>query len=200
MSGATIYDLSGQLINQINSAPELQGIDGVVGEDLVANVVGVVSFHLRARSPGCEAASAQVELAGSGSLRITPVGPLELKDNLSDLRPRNHLYVTAGVSALGLDFTLDTSTLADGHHELTAVAYEGSHVRTQTRATLPVIIQNTSLSAIITLLDLPDTAPVQGRYHIQVAASTTNGISAIALCSTGHTGHHHQPIHRDFRG
>ena len=84
-----------------------------------------------------------------------------------------------------MDFTLDTSTLADGYHELTAVAYEGSHVRTQTRATLTVVIQNTSLSATITLLDLPNPAPVQGSYHIQVTANTTNDVGTIALCSTG---------------
>ena len=88
---------------------------------------------------------------------IQPSTAGALKKKIGDLRPRNHLYVTAGASALGADFTLDTSALADGYHELTAVAYEGSHVRTQTRATLPVVIQNTSLSATITLLDLPET-------------------------------------------
>src|SRR5204862_2624764 len=66
----------------------------------------------------------------------------------------------------------------------TAVAYEGSHVRTQTRAVLPVTVQNTSLSATLTLLDLADTAPVQGTYHIQV---TANGgtINTMSLYSTG---------------
>ncbi len=184
-TSANLYAICGLLINQLNLAPELQGTDGIVGEDLVTNGAGAVSFHLRARSPGWEAAGARASLVGSGSLRIAPAGPRELKDNVSDLRPRNHLYVTAGAKALGLTFTLDTSSLADGYHELTAVAYEGSHVRTQARATLPVIIQNTSLSAIMTLLDLADTAPVQGRYHIQVTANTTNDIGTIALCSTG---------------
>jgi hypothetical protein len=79
---------------------------------------------------------------------------------------------------------LDTTTLADGYHELTAVAYEGSDVRTQTQKTLPVKIQNSSLNATLTLLDLTSPAPVQGTYHIQVAANT-NTVSLITLYSTG---------------
>ena len=116
---------------------------------------------------------------------LLPPTPVTLTQNLADLRPRNHLYVTAGAKALGLNFPLDTSSLADGYHELTAVAYEGSHVRTQTRATLPVIIQNTSLSASMTMLDLPDTAPAQGRYRVQVTASPAHDISTVTLRSTG---------------
>ena len=49
-----------------------------------------------------------------------------LTQNLSDLQPRNHLYVTAGAASLALTFPLDTTTLADGYHDLTAVAYEGT--------------------------------------------------------------------------
>ena len=51
-------------------------------------------------------------------------------------------------------------------------------------ATVPVIIQNSSLSAILTLLDLTNQAPVQGTYHIQVTANT-NTVSLITLFSTG---------------
>ncbi|MGH7993870.1 MAG: hypothetical protein ACREDQ_10160, partial [Limisphaerales bacterium] len=45
-------------------------------------------------------------------------------------------------------------------------------------------IQNTSLSATLTLLDLTNQAPVQGTYHIRVAANT-NDVSSITLFSTG---------------
>ena len=54
-----------------------------------------------------------------------------LTQNLSDLQPRNHLYVTAGAGSLALTFPLDTTNLADGYHDLTAVAYEGSDARVQ---------------------------------------------------------------------
>jgi len=52
------------------------------------------------------------------------------------------------------------------------------------RVTLPVTIQNSSLSATMTPLDFGNTAPVQGTYHIQVAANAAN-VSSISLFSTG---------------
>jgi hypothetical protein len=92
--------------------------------------------------------------------------------------------VTAGAPGLALPFPLDTTALAGGYHDLTAVAYEGSNVRTQIKATVTVRVQNSSLSAILTLLDLTNQAPGQGTYHVQVAANT-NTVSLIALFSTG---------------
>src|SRR5262249_10278176 len=92
--------------------------------------------------------------------------------------------VSAGAPSLELNHMLDTTALPDGFHELAVVAYEGTHVRSQTRATLPIQIQNRSLSATITLLDVPTNAPLQGAYHIQVTANTNNG-TAIRLFSTG---------------
>jgi hypothetical protein len=67
---------------------------------------------------------------------------------------------------------------------LAAIAYSGNNVRTQTRITLPVRVQNSSLTADLTLLDLPDTAPVNGTYHLQVTANDTN-VNFVSLFSTG---------------
>ena len=149
-----------------------------------AGAFGTASFNLRALGSGWNAAAIGVQVTGSASVFINPPAQMHLDANLSDLQPRNHLYVTAGASQLALTFPLDTTKLADGFHELAAVSYEGSSVRTQTRITLPLQIQNSSLSASLTLLDLAGTAPVQGTYHIQVAANT-NSVSAISLFSTG---------------
>ena len=85
---------------------------------------------------------------------------------------------------LGSGVLLNTTLLADGFHELTAVAYEGSSVRTQTRVTIPVRVQNTLLSASLTLVNLAATNPVSGSYQISVVANT-NTISSITLYSTG---------------
>ena len=79
---------------------------------------------------------------------------------------------------------LDTTALQDGYHELTMVAYEGSSVGTQARATLPVQIRNSGLSASIDLVDFFDRSPVQGTYHVQVTANT-NTVSQISLFTTG---------------
>jgi len=183
-SSATIADLLQQLSTLLNSSPDLQGSDGLLGQDLASSPFGGISFTLCARSPGYEAAELQVQLAGSDTLTFNPAGKVDLRENISDLQPRNHLYLTAGALTLGAAFSLDTTSLSDGFHQLTAVAYEGSHVRTQTRASLPVLVQNSALTAQLTLLDLPNTAPVQGTYHIRVAANM-NDVSAIRLFSTG---------------
>jgi uncharacterized protein (TIGR03790 family) len=183
-SGGAVFDLGQQLCARINAAVDLQGDDGVVAEDLAPGWLGAVRFTLRARSPGCQAGLLQVRVSVSANLVFGPAPQFSLNENLSDLQPRNHLYVTAGMPWLALAFPLDTTRLADGFHELAAVAYEGSHVRTQTRATLPVRVQNTPLSANLAFLDFGDTAPVAGTYHIQVTANT-NTIRSIRLFSTG---------------
>ncbi len=180
-SGGNSTALVSQLFAAINTNPSLQGSDGVLADDYVLNP-GAVTFNLYARSPGYQAATIQVNPRVNNVFMSTPQGPLT--QNLSDLQPRNHLYVTAGASSLALTFPLDTTTLSDGFHNLTAVAYEGSDVRTETQVTVPVQIQNSSLSATLTLLDLTNSAPVQGTYHIQVAANT-NTASLITLYSTG---------------
>jgi hypothetical protein len=180
--------LASQEYAAINAHPALQGSDGVVAEDYVVNQYGsflFTTFNLYARSPGDQAAAIQVNpMVSSSKVPSFSTQGSTLTQNLSDLQPRNHLYVTAGASSLALNFPLDTTTLADGYHELTAVAYEGSDTRTQTRATVPVRIQNSSLSATLTLLDLTNPAPVQGTYHIQAVANT-NTVSLITLFSTG---------------
>jgi len=180
-SGGDSTTLASQVFNAINSNASLQGSDGVLADDYVLSS-GAVTFNLYARSPGYQAAAIQVVPSVSKVYMSTPQGAL--RQNLSDLEPRNHLYVTAGASSVTLTFPLDTTTLSDGYHELTAVAYEGSDARTQTPVTVPVQIQNSSLSATLTLLDLTNSAPVQGTYHIQVAANTNN-VSLITLYSTG---------------
>ncbi len=184
LSGGNSVALASNVFYAINTNPGLQGSDGVLADDYVL-APGAVMFNLYARSPGDQAATIQVFAQAYPETKFD-VGPQQstLTYNLSDLQPRNHLYVTAGASGLALTFPLDTTTLSDGHHNLTAVAYEGSDVRTETQLTVPVQIRNSSLSATLTLLDLPNPAPVQGTYHIQVIANT-NTVSLITLYSTG---------------
>jgi uncharacterized protein (TIGR03790 family) len=183
-STATPLDIATQLVSIVNTTPALQGPDGTVAELATIGSFSAGSFMLRARAPGYPSAMTRVYLTASSGFAVSPTTDSALLDNLSDLLPRDHLYVAAGVTNLSVSFRLDTTTLADGFHELTAVAYEGSHVRTQTRIMLPVIVQNSSLSATQTLLDLPNPSPAQGTYHIQVNAGA-NPVSAIRLYSTG---------------
>jgi hypothetical protein len=98
------------------------------------------------------------------------------------LRPRNHLFVSAGSPTVALTFPLDTTQLADGYHELTAVAYEGTSVHTQTRRSVTVVVSNSPLHA---QLSVPtNSVAVANTFGVTVTANT-NTVSQILLYSTG---------------
>jgi uncharacterized protein (TIGR03790 family) len=184
VSGMTAANVFSNLFLLINAEPALQGADGVLAEDFSAPSFGLPNFNLLARSPGMKAAGIKIVFSSSGTLVGSPSTEAALNSNPADLQPRNHLYLSAGVSSLSTTFSLNTALLPDGDHELTAVAYEGSHVRTQTRVAVPVRIQNTPLTATLSLLDLAATNSVSGSYSVQVSANTNN-IATITLYSTG---------------
>lgn len=181
-AGTVPAALVGQLITAINTHPELQGPDGLTADDFITNAV-VANFNLRARSPGYAAAMIRVYAQKSG-LFVTPNTSRPLFYNRPDLQSRNHLYLTAGQSELPVAFDLDTTQLSDGFHELTAVAYEGSHVRTQTRESISVCISNSPLAATLDLGQLTNNASALGNYSVHVTANTNN-VSLITLYSTG---------------
>ena len=187
LSGGAVSstNLAGQLVDSINATPALQGSDGIVAEDFA--VVIDATFTLRARSPGYQAAF--FKAFPKSSEPFSPIlqgssNPLNtLTGNLSDLQSRNHLYVTAGSSRLALSFPLDTTTLADGHHELIAVAYEGSHVRTQTHSATSVVVQNTALQAQL-VMPSSATLVVTNGFNVTVNFNT-DSVSLVHLFSTG---------------
>ena len=176
----------GSLITAINAEPTLQQADGLVAEDLVTGTTGggdpIAQFNLRARSPGIK--ESQIQAILEGSFTITPTNTAGLDENLNDLQPRNHIYVTAGVTNLLLTFGLDTTTQADGFHELTAVAYEGSHVRTQKRVSQSIRIVNTPLAATFNCLLCDTNSALEATLQFGVVANTIT-ISRIELFSTG---------------
>jgi uncharacterized protein (TIGR03790 family) len=183
----SISALTQTLVNNVNATPALQGPDGVTAEDFInydANVPPAAQFNLYAISAGWNAAQVQANLSGSSPIVIQPSGTQTLEQNLPDLQPRNHLYVTAGLTNLPLTFAFNTTTQADGYHELTAVVYEGSHVRTQQHATQIVRIQNSTLSATFTTLYGGSSTWVGATLQFSVAANTNN-IAKIELFSTG---------------
>ena len=150
--GTTIATLVQNLLNLVNANPALQSADGVLAADFVDDTsCGIVAaqFTLYARSPGWPASQIQVTFTASTNLLALPSGTNLLQDNLTDLRPRNHLYVSSGAASLPVSFVLDTTRFPDGFHQLTAVAYEGTSVRTQTRISRTVRIQNTALTATL---------------------------------------------------
>jgi uncharacterized protein (TIGR03790 family) len=186
-SGTLLSTFAQGLVNLINTTPALQGSDGVVAEDFIGvdgNNPPAAEFNLRARSAGWPAAQLQATLSGSAPFLAVPAGAQTLEGNVADLRPRAHLYVTAGVTNLPVTFTFDTTAQPNGYHELTAVAYEGSHVRTQKPVAQTVLIQNSPLSATFTTPYSGTNFAVEGTLQFTVVANT-NDVASIALFSTG---------------
>jgi hypothetical protein len=176
------------LVDAINGNEALVDVDGVVVQDFVSYDVYLGrpggEFNLLARNSGWPESQIQAQLSGSSDFGIGPSGTVNLDDNVNDLQPRAHLYVAAGVTNLPLTFAFNTTTQADGFHELIAVAYEGSHVRTQKRISQNVRIQNTTLSATFTSLEGETGSALEATLMFSVEANTNN-ITKIELFSTG---------------
>jgi uncharacterized protein (TIGR03790 family) len=178
------------LVDAINTEAELTGPDGFSAEDFASYLVHLdppvngAEFNLYARSPGWAAAQLQVNLSGSAGFGITPGGTGQLDENLADLQPRNHLYVSAGLTDLSFTSSFDSATIPDGYHELAAVAYEGTHVRTQRRVSQSVRVQNSTLSATLTSLLGGTNTALEATLEFAVAANTNN-VSRIEMFTTG---------------
>jgi uncharacterized protein (TIGR03790 family) len=183
VAGTSIGTLAQSLMNLINATPALQSADGVVASDLYATTAEA-DFLLYARTPGWPAAQILATLNLSANLLTVSTNVNPLADNVTDLRPRNHLYLSSGADILTVNFACDTTQWPDGDHQLTAVAYEGTSVGTQTKVTRNVRIQNTSLTATLAALPEGTSATLDQPLQFTVTANVTN-ISRIELFSTG---------------
>ncbi|MGO9203984.1 MAG: TIGR03790 family protein [Limisphaerales bacterium] len=187
VAGATVSSLVSDLMAAINADSQLGGADGVAAGDWFngdAYGLNLSAFNLYALAPGWAAAQILTVLSGSTNLYVTPTDSQPLTDNLSDLQPRTHLYITSGAAAFQLTFPFDTTAQADGFHELTALIYEGSNVRVQGRAAQTVRIQNTALSAVLSTLFGASNVAAEATIPFSVVANT-NHIASIELFSTG---------------
>jgi uncharacterized protein (TIGR03790 family) len=186
VSGGTVSDLTQALVNMVNTNAALAGADGLTAEDFIGYDPGFAAaqFNLVANTSGWKAAQIQANLSGSATFSIQPTGIQALDANLPDLQPRNHLYITAGVTNLPVKVAFNTTTQANGWHQLTAVAYEGSHVRTEKLITQTVQIQNGALSAVFAILVGASNTLVGTTLEFSVAANTNN-VALIQLFGTG---------------
>jgi uncharacterized protein (TIGR03790 family) len=183
-SGSTnVADLCLALMNLVNATASLQDSDGIVAGELYPDV-NFAQFILYARSLGWAAAQVQVSLTASPNLMVIPAGVHPFEDNISDLRPRNHLYAAVGLAQVSVSVDLNTSQLADGFHELTLVAYEGTSVRTQTHLSRTVQVRNTILTATLVPLLAGTNTTLEAPLSLTVDANGNN-ISTIELLSTG---------------
>ena len=193
VSNTTLSGLAKTLFNAVNASVNLSGPDGLIVEDInmhedipfiYGNNDHSGEFNIRARSPGWAQSQIQVRLTGSPTFSITPSTTNRIDENVPDLQHRDHLYIIAGTTNLAASFGFNTSTQMNGFHELTAVAYEGSHVRTQSRAAQQVQILNNPLSAVFTPLLAGTNWAVDGAVQFSVVANS-GSIARIDLFSTG---------------
>ena len=188
IAGTTVSSLVFDLMSVLNADSRLQGPDGVVAQDWFNGDAyldqPLATFNLCALSPGLDASQILSTLSASTNLDVTPGDSQPLNDYLSDLQPRAHLYVTAGTTHLALTFGFDTTAQADGVHELTAVIYEGSNVRTQRRVAQSVRIQNTALSAVFSTPFSGSNVAVEATLPFTVTANTS-AVASIEWFSTG---------------
>jgi uncharacterized protein (TIGR03790 family) len=186
-AGGTVSLLVSNLVASVNAKSALQGVAGVVAEDYIgydAYGEAVAEFSLRPRSAGWSVAAISMLLSGSPELLVAPVGSCTLEENLPNLRPRNHLYLSAGVTNLEMVFPLDTTALADGWHELAVVAIEGTHVRTQKRSARTVCVANNGLSATFETLFGGSNTLVSATLQFRVS-SGSGTMRSIELFTTG---------------
>lgn len=185
--GTTVGALAQNLASLVNASPPLQSADGLFISDMFDyDPFGdaTVQFYVYARTSGWPAAQIIATWNVSTNFQITPTGANPLADNVGDLRPRNHLYISSGSSLLAPNFVCDTTQLSDGYHEFAAVAYEGTSVRTQTRVARSVLVQNGSLTATLASLPGGSNATLGQQLQFIVTPNATN-ISRIELFSTG---------------
>ena len=173
------------LVSQINATAALRSSDGASAADFVSSSSPPMAwFNLYANSAGWPAAQAQVTFTAAPNLTVWPSTTSPLQDNLSDLMPRNHLYLTSGNTWLPVSYSLDTTQLSDGYHTLAAVAYEGSSVRTQTRTSHTVKVQNTALAVSLTPIVSLTNTTLEKVLQFMVQANTNN-IVRLEIFSTG---------------
>ncbi len=182
-SSLGVFGFVQQLANAVNTHPALTNADGVMIDE-VKDLGVAANFDVRARSPGWGAARITAALTASAPQVVDPGGTQTLEEYLDDLQPRNHLYLSAGFTNLPVSFSFNTSTQANGFHELRAVGYEGTHVRTQTHVPVQVIVSNTPLWAEFSTLLGGDPMAIEGTLAFRVVANT-NPIAKVELFSTG---------------
>ena len=96
-------------------------------------------------------------------------------DNSNVLSARGVVFIAGGRTNLAADYSLVTTALPDGPHELTAVAYDGTAVGVQTRRSVIFVVDNNSAACAITNPPALTTFLLGDRVTAYVQASPGSG-------------------------
>ena len=150
-AGATVADITNNLIAQLNSHPTLQGPDGVNAQFPAHFTSTVSSFHVFANTPGFAGHNHRVSLTSTSTADTAPPSLANLNSNEDTLRAQGMLFIHEGLASLSDTWAIDTTDLPDGPHEVTAVAIEGSAVRSRKHVRIPFLVDNHALACVLTL-------------------------------------------------
>ncbi len=175
-SNTTTKSLMTNLMAAVNSDPLLQAANGCqireydYAQRYPFNNRG--EAYLVARTNGWEGYNLHVDFDVTGTGLNDTSFSSQFDWNKDVLSARATAFFTVGTTHLVANAFLDTTNYADGPHELTWIAYEGTAVRTETRQQIPLIVSNTSLSVSIT-------SPP--RYHlVSMGQIVTVDVSAVS--------------------
>jgi hypothetical protein len=174
-----------RLHNAINSNIALQGADGVESAYFQQYTPSVAELVLTARTPGFEGMGIHVDyqiLTQPGSTLSTNEAFQDtFNDNVSVMRPRAIVRLAEGRTNIAAAFEFDTTALPNGPTRLDVVAYEGTAVRAQGRATIWVTISNTPYRCYIieppSFRHVPRGAIVTSIAEVASGAGTTTQVS-----------------------
>lgn len=191
-AGETPASLLQRLMNAVNADPLLTGTNGIAARFL-NDVFGPTysECELEARTPGPLAYSNLVDFLIVPALPASGLDDAysftsRMDDNRDVLRARGTVLLHAGRATVVATQVLDTTTLPDGPHTLTAVAYDGSGVALQGRASVAFAVSNHPIACILQPaafnLMWGQTATVS------VSATTTDGtVTQLVLLAEGKT-------------
>lgn len=151
-SADTRYTLFTNLVGMVNADSHLQSSGGCEGK-WVAYLIDTDEAFVVARTNTWEGYNMTlrfevVPTLGSGLEAVDWTS--NFVDNADVLSARATVFLSEGATILSAGYSLATTNLSDGPHELTAVAYEGTAVRTQGRMTIPFVVDNNAVECAIT--------------------------------------------------
>jgi uncharacterized protein (TIGR03790 family) len=172
-----------KLASAVNSDPNLQGGTGCEMKWVTVTNVYIDPIqheaYLVARTNTWQGYNLHVTYSVVNQAGSTLVGPGftdHFNDNSNVLSARATIFLSEGRTNLVGTYSLVTTNLADGPHELTAVVYEGTAVRTQGRVTIPFVVDNNAVACAITNPPTGGTALLSESVTAYVQASSVTSV------------------------
>ena len=181
----TANTLLGQLTSNVNADSFLQGSDGCEMKWVYNGAA-----YLVARTNTWEGANLHVNyqlIKQPGSTLVGPPFSDYFNDNEDVTTAHATVFISCGsTGVLAGNYSLQTTNYADGPHELTAICYEGTAVRTISSTSVLFYITNNTVSCMITNPLDDELVVIGGGVDVDVDAKVIPGsITGVTLYVEG---------------